>query len=315
MTQTMISVGLAVAAIALTLAACIWWASVARATKHQVSQLRDETMHLVESTRQLVDVTGKFRTKLLGPYGAGRWGEIQLQSLLNSAGLVLGRDYVMKQPANGGIPDMTVFVPGSGGKMIHVDAKTSFKAMVEDGENAFHDSDEARIERLSDSMQIHAAELAKRRYQDEPGSADFVIMYVPNEAFVLAALSVKPKLIDQALEKGILIASPLTMLMLLKSYAEGFQSIGDLPAIYGGVKTHASQLQLACDAIESATRGLRESASNLGNLEAAVKATHQKTEVDRARASSFAPTPPSEVHVELTPDADVAVRSVSDYGG
>src|SRR5580704_8173829 len=116
---------------------------------------------------------------------------------------------------------MTVALPGN--SVIFVDAKVPLAAYLE----AIEAKEEApRRERLrahAQAMKSHVDALARKHYQRATGSAEFVVMFVPGEAFLSAACTENPDLIEYGAAKGIYLASPLTLIALLRSYALGWQ--------------------------------------------------------------------------------------------
>ncbi len=120
-----------------------------------------------------------------------------------------------------GRPDMTVALPGNA--KIFVDAKVPLSAYLD----ALDCSDEpARREKFrghAGAFKSHVDALARKSYQRAEGSVDFVVMFVPGEAFLSAACIENPDLIEYAAGKDVYIASPLTLMALLRSYALGWQ--------------------------------------------------------------------------------------------
>jgi DNA recombination protein RmuC len=120
-------------------------------------------------------------------------------------------------------PDMTVNLPGE--RCVFVDAKAPLDAM----QAALEESDDAARRRLvkqhARALRDHVDGLARRGYQTAKGSADFVIMFVAGEAFLSSACTDDPALIDYALDKGVLVAGPLALISLLRTFAMGWQTL------------------------------------------------------------------------------------------
>jgi DNA recombination protein RmuC len=162
---------------------------------------------------------------LRNPTTRGKWGEMQLRRVVELAGMEAYCDYNEQQTFDvgdeRGRPDMTVALPGN--SKIFVDAKVPLNAYLD----AVEASDEiARREKMrahAASFKGHVDMLARRDYQRVDGSADFVVMFVPGEAFLSAACTENPDLIEYGAGKGVYIASPLTLMALLRSYALGWQ--------------------------------------------------------------------------------------------
>jgi len=152
----------------------------------------------------------------------GDWGEMVLESLLQTAGLVEGQQYDLQEShtdEQGGRkrPDAIVKLPGN--RALVVDSKVSLTAFVE----AMHATDEvSRGEALArhlDSLRAHVKGLAEKSYGDvlHQRTLDFVLLFVPNEAAFHAALAQAPDLCEEALKRRVVLCSPTTLLAVLKT--------------------------------------------------------------------------------------------------
>ena len=152
----------------------------------------------------------------------GDWGEMMLESLLQTAGLVEGQQYDLQEShtdEQGGRkrPDAVVKLPG--GRALVVDSKCSLTAFVE----AMHATDEAArrdaLVRHLDSLRAHVKGLAEKSYTDvlRQRTLDFVLLFVPNEAAFHAALAQAPDLCEEALKRRVVLCSPTTLLAVLKT--------------------------------------------------------------------------------------------------
>ncbi|OCC22642.1 DNA recombinase [Croceicoccus estronivorus] len=157
------------------------------------------------------------------PKARGRWGEHQLKNLLETCGLSQHTDFFLEQSINtedGRLrPDAIVRIPG--GKMLVIDAKVSLNAY----QQAFEaDNDEARQAALADhvrSMRNHVQQLGAKSYQSQFEDApDYVVMFVPGEHFVAAALEHDPTLWDFAFEKKVLLATPTNLVAIARTVAQ-----------------------------------------------------------------------------------------------
>ncbi|WP_379547698.1 DNA recombination protein RmuC [Qipengyuania sp. DSG2-2] len=157
------------------------------------------------------------------PKARGRWGEQQLKNLLEQVGLAQHTDFELEQSIDteeGRLrPDAIVRIPG--GKMLVIDAKVSLNAY----QAAFEaDNDEARDLALKAhvaSMKNHVQQLGAKSYQSQFEDApDYVVMFVPGEHFVAAALEHDPELWDFAFDKRVLLATPTNLVAIARTVAQ-----------------------------------------------------------------------------------------------
>ena len=164
-----------------------------------------------------------------GPKTRGRWGELQLRNVLEQCGLAEHTDFVTEQSIDtdeGRLrPDAIVRIPGN--KLLVIDAKVSLNAY----QDAFEaDSEEAR--RLSlglhvQSMRNHIQTLGGKAYQSQFDDApDYVLMFVPGEHFIAAALEHDPNLWDFAFERRVLLASPTNLVAIARTIAQVWRQDG-----------------------------------------------------------------------------------------
>lgn len=175
--------------------------------------LRSETSKLVSSLRQ--------------PNVRGQWGELTLRRLAELAGMVDRCDFaeqvhVKTQDGDPNArPDMVIHLPEDG--QLVVDVKTPLQAYL----NAVAATDEvtrkAELEAHARSMGDHVKKLASKAYFDQfERSPEFVILFVPGDQFLSAALDVKPSLLDDALRNKVLLVTPTSLVALLKVVAYGW---------------------------------------------------------------------------------------------
>ncbi|AKI97740.1 hypothetical protein IX53_07860 [Kosmotoga pacifica] len=164
----------------------------------------------------------KLNSSLKSSTSRGRWGEYQLRRIVELAGMTAHIDFEEQQTNESGRPDMIIKLPKGG--EIPVDAKTPLNAYLE----AMETQDEnLRVEKLKKhvkSVKDTIKSLSARAYWEQfKQSPDFVIMFIPMEAAVSTAFEMDPSLLEEAINKKVLITTPITLLALLKSVAYGWQ--------------------------------------------------------------------------------------------
>jgi DNA recombination protein RmuC len=179
----------------------------------QIKRLGETATRLGSETRSLAEI-------LRNSAARGRWGEIQLRRIVELAGMLEHCDFDVQQAKGEGAlrPDLVVHLPGS--LEIAVDSKVpldAYQAALEAPD------DESRREKLRDhcrQLRLHLDSLAKKEYWEAIGhSPEFVVAFLPSEDLLRVTFSVDPGLVEDAIRKGVLIATPVTLVALLQTAA------------------------------------------------------------------------------------------------
>jgi len=235
----------------------------------QVRAMQQASEHLRGETAQLV-------TALRSSQVRGKWGELQLKRVVEAAGMLAHVDFVEQDQVrtDDGLlrPDMVIKL--AGGKNVVVDAKVAFLGFLD----AAQATDErVRTERLAAHarhVRAHVDDLAAKRYWDQFAPApEFVVMFVPAESFLHAAAEQDPLLIEYAFERNVVIATPTTLLALLRtisyawrqdalaSNAQAVLSLGK--ELHGRLATMGSHLAKLGRALDSAAGAYNQTVSSL----------------------------------------------------
>ena len=175
---------------------------------------------LGEKTESLSTRTTALSTALTTSSQArGNWGEVKLRRLFEMAGMSENIDFDEQTTlSDGRRPDFVVRLPDSG--VIPIDSKATGAHFLQAAELDPGDEQTALLKKHAKAMRGRIAELSQKGYQETiEGEFDHVVMFVPSEAMAAAAFSMDPDLMDYAMSKSVLIATPVTMLGLLRTVA------------------------------------------------------------------------------------------------
>lgn len=184
-------------------------------------QMIDQELKKVsEAHLYLTKETTALKDALKRPHVRGRWGEVQLRNCVELAGMSEYADVSFQSSTTdeeGGrhIPDMIVRMPG--GRNVIVDSKTPIDAFLNSLEAPTEELRRTEIARHGRHVKEHVKKLSTRAYTEViKDTADFTVLFLPNESFLYAALEAEPDVVEFALQKKVLIATPPTLIGLLK---------------------------------------------------------------------------------------------------
>ncbi|WP_448631487.1 DNA recombination protein RmuC [Cellulomonas soli] len=239
------------------------------AVGEQVRAMRVESEHLRQQTAQLV-------TALRASQVRGRWGELQLRRVVESAGMLAHVDFLEQEQVrtDDGLlrPDMVVKL--AGGKNVVVDAKVAFLGFLEAAQTDDEAERERRLAAHARHVRKHVDDLSGKRYWDQFAPApEFVVMFVPAESFLHAAVEQDPSLIEYAFERNVVIATPVTLLALLRTVAyawrqdalaENAQAVLTLgKELHGRLATMGSHLARLGRSLDAAAGAYNQTVSSL----------------------------------------------------
>lgn len=251
------------------------------ARKGAYSTLAEQVRQLAETQKELRSETGNLVSALRDrPNVRGRWGEIQLRRVVEMAGMLEHCDFETQAHVateDGRLrPDLVVKLPGGGS--VVVDAKVAGQAYLESLESK---DDEARVLKLRDharQVRDHVTKLGAKSYWAQFDRApDFVVLFLPGETFLSAALEQDPALLEDGFGNRVLIATPTTLIGLLRTVAYGWRQetiaesareVNELGReLYKRLATLTAHFSKVGDRLQSAVKAYNES---VGSFERSV---------------------------------------------
>ncbi|BBF99867.1 MULTISPECIES: DNA recombination protein RmuC [Pseudonocardia] len=304
--------------------------SVEKERESAYAGLREQVRAMAVSSEKLGTETKALVNALRAPQVRGRWGEMQLQRVAEMAGMVEHCDFSTQVSADGeggGVrPDMIVRL--AGGKQVVVDAKVPFAAYLEAVETSDPAVHAQKLTAHARQLRTHVDQLAGKAYWEafEP-TPEFVVLFVPGDPFLEAALRSDPGLLEHAFGRNVVLATPTTLVALLRTVAYGWRQealarnaaqvhrLGrELHGRLATMGTHVARLGRSLDSVvESYNR-------TVSSLEARVLVSARKftelqvSDTELAEPGTVDRTPRAVSAPELVASAGEALVSLEDLG-
>lgn len=213
------------------------------------SDLRRQVKDMMTYQQELQRETSALNKALSSPIITGQWGEMQLRRVVEIAGMMPYCDFFEQRQDESRRPDMIIKLPGN--RNIIVDAKTPISAYME----AVNFGNEKLLTKHIENIRKSIKDLSKKSYWEQfTPTPEFVIMFLPGEAFFSSAIKVDPALIEFGVQEKVIIATPITLIALLKTISFAWRQ----EAIARNARKIGEVGQSVCKYLEELVKNLKD---------------------------------------------------------